>query len=73
MRWSPVFLAFMAGWTVFGGLNVFFQDYLGLEGYISYVREHWIELNSIWGLLITASGFFLLYLANKDVRKYYGN
>lgn len=34
---------FFIGIGTFASANGLYQDFLGLEGYISYLRGHWIE------------------------------
>jgi hypothetical protein len=41
------------------GFDMLIQDWLGLEGYIEFVREHWREIHWMWGLMIAASCMFL--------------
>ena len=51
--------AFFYGMFFYMGFNMLLQDYLGLEGYITFVRTHWTELHWGIGLLIAAFGLFL--------------
>lgn len=41
------------------GFDMLLQDWLGLEGYIAFVREHWREVHWGVGATIAASGLFL--------------
>lgn len=43
------------------GFDMLIQDWLGLEGYIAFVRQHWNEVPWIVGLSIAA---FALYAYN---------
>ena len=47
------------GFATYMGINMLIQDWLGLEGYIAFVREHWVNIHWVIGLLIAASGIFL--------------
>lgn len=47
------------GIAFYMGFTMLIQDYLGLEGYIEFVRTHWTDLHWIVGLLIAACGIFL--------------
>ena len=40
------------------GFNMLIQDWMGLEGYIVFLREHWVDVHWVVGLSITA---FALY------------
>ncbi len=42
-------LSFWCGWLSDSGLHMFIQDYLGLEGYIEFAREHWWHIHWMWG------------------------
>ena len=51
--------AYWYGFATYMGINMLIQDYMGLEGYIVFVREHWVNMHWVVGLLIAASGIFL--------------
>lgn len=40
------------GWAF--GFNMLLQDWMGLEGYIAFVRRNWVELHWGWGLILAA-------------------
>ncbi len=41
------------------GLDMLIQDWQGLEGYIAFVRRHWVDIHWAWGLGLAASCLFL--------------
>lgn len=45
------------GYMIHLGLDMFHQDLLGLEGYIALVREGWVNLHPIVGLLVIVVAF----------------
>ncbi len=49
------------GFFTYLGFNMFIQDYLGLEEFIAFVREHWVNVHWIVGLLICA-GSLVFYI-----------
>ena len=57
-------------WSVGGGcagnvgIHMTVQDWYGLEGYIEFCREHWIDLHWIWGALIATTALYL-YLSRR--------
>jgi hypothetical protein len=46
------------GFAFSTGFSMLIQDYMGLERYIVYLREHWVNLPWVVGLLIAACGLF---------------
>lgn len=49
---GPVLLCvmlFLAGFSCCAGATCFHQDLLGLEGYIAYLHNHWINLPPAFG------------------------
>ena len=49
---SRMHSCFMAGMISAFSMTVFMQDVMGLEWYIDHVRNHWINLHWVWGLLM---------------------
>lgn len=43
------------GFFSYMGINMLIQDYLGLEGYIAFVRENWMNLHWVVGLVIAGA------------------
>lgn len=41
---------------IYAGIYMFIQDYLGLEEYIEFLRNHWINLHWGWGLASATVG-----------------
>lgn len=41
------------------GFHMLIQDWLGLEGYILFVREHWTNVHWVVGLVLTAGSMCL--------------
>lgn len=61
---SPLTLiAACGGWTMAGGLYMAFQDYMGLEGYIAYLPDHWIHMSPLWGLAVAVIGAVGIFFA----------
>ena len=50
--------AYWYGFATYLGINMLIQDWLGLEGYIAFVRTHWAEIHWVVGLLIAATGMY---------------
>ena len=40
------------------GFYTFIQDWLGLEGYIQFIRDNWIDMHWIAGITIMCFSFF---------------
>lgn len=51
--------SFWYGMTFSIGFHMLVQDWLGLEEYIIFVREHWVNVHWIVGLLLATGGLFL--------------
>lgn len=51
--------SFWYGFAFSTGVHMFVQDWHGQEGYIEFVRTHWVDLHWGVGLLIAALGFTL--------------
>lgn len=45
------------------GLDAAFQDYMGLEAYIVWLRENWITLSPWWGLVAAAFAILMARLS----------
>lgn len=63
MKTKEVYMALKRSWW-YGfafaiGFNMMVQDYMGLEKYLAYTQEHWIDIPWIVGLLIAAFGLYL--------------
>lgn len=52
--------SFLCGFFAQLGIHMFVQDWLGLEGYIAFAREHWWHISWVWGAAITI-GAVLFY------------
>lgn len=54
MRKKLVFLAvwiFLCGVSACAGFQMFFQDLKGLDGYIEYLRNNWVDLSPVVGAM----------------------
>jgi hypothetical protein len=51
--------AYWYGFFSYMGFNMLIQDWMGLEGYIAFVRENWMDLHWVVGLGIAATGMAL--------------
>ena len=58
-------MAFVAGFTVACGLDMAYQDWYGLEGWIAHLREAWVALSPAWGLMVA----FVAAIAFAAVRR----
>lgn len=56
-------VCFWMGWIASTGLHMFIQDWLGLEGYIVFAREHWIHMSYMWGAIMFAGA--IMYYHHK--------
>ncbi len=56
--WLALRRAFWYGIGFSTGTHMLIQDWMGLEGYIAFVREHWWDIHWVVGLSIAA---FSLY------------
>ncbi len=54
MSWS-----FWCGFAVNTGIHMAVQDWYGLEGYIEFCREHWIDLHWLVGVTIAVVAGYL--------------
>ena len=65
-----MFNAFISGVTVNAGLNMFRQDWLGLEAYLIKVQTSWVDLHWIVGAGISLAALIwygvLVNLVPKD-------
>lgn len=51
MKHFPIFVcAWFGGWGTSLGVHITLMDWLGLEAYIAYCRENWIEISYLWGV-----------------------
>lgn len=56
--------SFWCGFLVQGGINMAVQDWHGLEGYIEFCREHWVDLHWLVGATI-AGAAFVVYMGRR--------
>lgn len=54
-----VFWIFFCGVSAAGGFMMFFQDLKGLDGYIEYLKNNWIDLPPVVGAAGMALNIFL--------------
>ena len=52
-------IAFLCGWVAMFGTQMGMQDSMGLETYLEFARENWIELSPMVGYGITFIGLFV--------------
>lgn len=60
--------SFIFGCLFYTGLRMFYQEMMGLEKYIVYVKSTWIEMSPLWGLatMVIAIIFFSIDGQNHD-------
>lgn len=46
--------AYWYGFFTYVGINMCIQDSMGLEGYVTFVRQHWVELHPVVGAALAA-------------------
>lgn len=56
-------LCFWCGWLAHIGITMFIQDWLGLDSYVEFVAENWVNMSYMWGAAIFAVP--ILYYYNK--------
>ena len=58
-----VYLALRRSWwygfAFSTGYHMLIQDWLGLEGYIAFAREHWVDIHWSVGLMLATAGLGL--------------
>lgn len=59
----PLTLAFMGGFVFRSGLHMLLQDAMGLEAYIDFVRQSWVDTPLIIPALFTVLGIWSLFYA----------
>jgi len=60
-------ICFWCGWIASSGLHMFIQDWLGLEGYITFAREHWVHMSYMWGAIMFAGSIMFYYHKRREV------
>lgn len=53
--------SFWCGLIVHAGITMFIQDWLGLEQYIVFAREHWWDMHWLWGAAFFAGAFMFYF------------
>lgn len=54
-------VCFWCGCMAMAGLHMFIQDWLGLERYIVFAREHWVHMSYMWGAIMFAAAIVLYF------------
>lgn len=65
-----VFWVFFCGVSAAGGFMMFFQDLKGLDGYIDYLRNNWIDLPPIVGAIGMAFNILICIWAYWQLKEY---
>jgi hypothetical protein len=57
MKPTPI-NAFTCGLLFMTGFLMFVQDFMGMEGYITYLVQHWVDLSPAWGASLCLYAFW---------------
>jgi hypothetical protein len=60
---------FIGGFVFYMGLYSAFQDYYGLDRYIEFCIEGWVDTDPIWSILIAFMGLWYASIWPFDGRK----
>lgn len=65
-RTKQLFLMFVAGFSANASLHMWMQDRMGLEAYIVFMREGWVETSPWLGFVLLVLNFaFALFIWRK--------
>lgn len=67
---SPITNAMVAGMYLHAGLSMVHQDTMGLEAYIKYLNENWVDFHWGVGATIAIIAFSFLILQSTRFAKY---